>query len=549
MRTFSISVVCHSPAFRALLGMGIFGLTVASSAVWPAEYGDSVPDYLNYRPHVTNPSAEEKVLQWGKEQGVPGLEEPTLAARRNAALTAVHEAIAKRYLMGMSLPGKAPDIGVKVRAGKPHVVMFGPEGNVEDQEGNAARIGFERFGHYMWPSASRLRDGQLLVRVYVGGEDPRYTRPPEWLNYLSGDGGRNWRHFACYDVVQRQASKTNERPVAERTFRLADGEEIRFGEKTIEFPDSKIQPYVKATGIRYSSGGQNRRSGNYYRLGDIPRELQGIPLLTRKPGEKKWRQEVSYWDPETLLLGTVAEVRDGEKTSKVVRLVPLGYPWAGDGGPVVQLREGSLLVTEDAQSEIRPMSDLRSDGTFTADSLNYVWRSSDRGRNWKIAAVIPAFSSGPWFVNWRAHLEPRFADGSWVVLYRTRGIYSGAGPMFIRRSTDQGKTWSVAKALRPASSGTMPGLMLANGIAVRAYGRPGAFLMFCGDGKGELWGNDVAVVKPWKTQNDANSCNNPSLAVTGSDRFVFVYSKFDVPDPWGEPRLAIIAQEFIVSRK
>ncbi|MDA0660612.1 MAG: hypothetical protein O3C60_17530, partial [Planctomycetota bacterium] len=151
--------------------------------------------------------------------------------------------------------------------------------------------------------------------------------------------------------------------------------------------------------------------------------------------------------------------------------------------------------------------------------------------------------------NWRAHLEPRFSDGTWVAIYRTRGIYAGNGPMFIRRSTDQGKTWSDAQATRPCSSGSMPGLMLENGIAVRAYGRPGVFLMFCGDGKGELWGNDVTLIKPWKSQNDALSCNNPHMTATGPDRFVLVYSKFDMPDPWGQPRQAVVVQEFVVSQK
>lgn len=136
-----------------------------------------------------------------------------------------------------------------------------------------------------------------------------------------------------------------------------------------------------------------------------------------------------------------------------------------------------------------------------------------------------------------------------MAIYRTRGIYSGNGPMFLRRSTDQGRTWSEAKATRPCSSGIMPGLMLESGIAVRAYGRPGVYLMFCGDGKGELWGNDVTLIKPWQSQNDALSYNNPHMAATGPDRFVFVYSKFDSPDPWGHPRQAVIAQEFVVSSK
>ena len=515
----------------------VIGLLVAAllgGTARAGDYGNSVADYLDYRPHDTNPEVAEYVLTWGHEQGIPGLEGGT-PEEREARRPAVHEFIARTFLDGMVLPHQAPDAGVNVLVGKPHAVMFGPEGNVEDNEGNVARLGFERFGNYMFPQVHRLRDGRLLVRVYVGAEDPRYNRPTELLNYLSDDGGKSWQHIACYG--------DDERPLTEIAYRLADGEEIRYRSRTVEIEDASIKPWVTASAVRYSSAGGTTSSGDYYRLGDLPREMQWLPMLTRKPGQEAWAEEKAYWDPDTLLLGASREAADGGAASRVRRFITLPCPGVGQ-----QHRDGSLTLTMDAGSEIRPMSDLRADGTFAPDSLNYVWRSFDRGRSWTFGAVIPAFASGPWFLNWRAHLESDFADGSWVAFYRTRGLYAGSGPMFTRRSTDQGKTWSPPQATRPGSSGVMPGLMLANGIAVRAYGRPGVFLMFCGDGKGELWGNDVTLIKPWKTQRDALSCNNPNLVATGPDRFVFVYSRFDMPDPWGQPRLAVVAQEFIVSR-
>ena len=93
------------------------------------------------------------------------------------------------------------------------------------------------------------------------------------------------------------------------------------------------------------------------------------------------------------------------------------------------------------------------------------------------------------------------------------------------------------------------GLVLENGIAVYTYQRPGVFLTFCGDGQGDLWGNDVTLVRPWGNQRDENSCCNSSLLATGPDRFIMAYTKWDVPDPWGQPRQAVLVQEFIVSHK
>jgi len=35
----------------------------------------------------------------------------------------------------------------------------------------------------------------------------------------------------------------------------------------------------------------------------------------------------------------------------------------------------------------------------------------------------------------------------------------------------------------------------------------------------------------------------------GPDRFIYVHTSWDVPDPCGQPWLAVIPQEFVVSKK
>jgi hypothetical protein len=142
-----------------------------------------------------------------------------------------------------------------------------------------------------------------------------------------------------------------------------------------------------------------------------------------------------------------------------------------------------------------------------------------------------------------------FPNGNWVAWFRHPGLYwSGAGPLIIRKSSDQGKTWSEAKAIRRPATNPM-GVVLENGVAVMSYQKPGVFFTFCADGKGDLWGNDITLVKAWKHERNQNSCCNGTFLVTGRDRFLYVYTKWDVPDPWGQPRHAVIVQEFIVSKK
>ena len=66
--------------------------------VQAGDYGATLADYLNYRPHQTEPVAEERVLQWGKEQGIVDLAPDNSSPEaRSMAFTAVHKLIAERY--------------------------------------------------------------------------------------------------------------------------------------------------------------------------------------------------------------------------------------------------------------------------------------------------------------------------------------------------------------------------------------------------------------------------------------------------------------------
>ena len=164
------------------------------------------------------------------------------------------------------------------------------------------------------------------------------------------------------------------------------------------------------------------------------------------------------------------------------------------------------------------MSDIRPDGTMHREGENHqIWRSFDRGRTWKCTGTIPRLRWWPFLPEStvRAHLLA-FPNGNWVAAYRHHGLYySGGGPLIISASADEGKTWSKPRAIRMPGVNPM-GLMLANGIGVFSYRRPGVFLTFCGDGKGELWGNDITLVKPWRHERNENACANGSFLATGS---------------------------------
>jgi hypothetical protein len=485
-------------------------------------YCQSIEDVLDTGAHAMvhdDPTSESLVIKWGREQGLPGLEGNIPLSRRRAALELVYREIRRRYLPEATLAEDAPDAGVNVIVGEPRVVMWAPEGKTADIAGEKYRLRHlggslaaeGRWGQYMFPQISRIRGGMLVLQVYVGGDSPGGRN---YLYYVSDDQGQSWRHFTVYN-------NTEERPASEIAMRLSDGEELRG-------PLDRDYQSIDVSGLNLPS------YGGMYRLGDLPKEQQGIPIYTRKPGQTEWTRELAYWDPDMLV---------EEK---------LPSPIQTSEAHAVHLRDGSIVTAVWRQAV---MSDIRPDGTLNKEGENHqIWRSYDRGRTWKVAGTIPRLR---WWTDYphppadatvRAHLLA-FPNGKWVAAYRTQGLhYSSGGPLVISSTDDEGKTWSKPRAIRVPGCNPL-GLVLDNGIAVLSYQRPGVFLTFCGDGEGELWGNDVTLVKAWRHQRNENSCCNGSFVVTGPDRFVYAYTKWDVPDPWGQPRQAVIAQEFVVSKK
>lgn len=485
-------------------------------------YCETVEDVLDTGTHAMvhdDPTRESLVIQWGRKMGIPGLDGEITLDRRRQALNTVYREIRRRYIPGAVMAKDAPDAGVNVVIGKPTVVMWAPEGKTADIAGEKYRLRHlggsianeGRWGQYMFPQIAKLRDGQLVVQVYVGGDSPGGRN---YLYYLSDDRGKTWRHATVYQDAF-------EKPASEIALRLPDGEELRG-------PLDRDYASIDTAGLNIP------KYDGLVRLGDLPKDKQGIPIYTRKPGQKDWTRETAQWDPDMLV---------GEK---------LPSPILTAEGSIVKLRNGSLVTGVWRQAV---MSDIHPDGTLNREGENHqIWRSDDRGRSWKVSGTVPRirwcpdFPHPPADPSVRAHLMV-LPNGKWIAAYRSHGLfYSSGGPLIVRTSDDEGKTWSKPKDIRVPGCNPA-GIVLENGIVALSYQRPGVFLTFCGDGQGDRWGNDVTLVKPWRHQRNENSCCNGSFVITGKDRFVYAYSKWDVPDPWGQPRQAVIAQEFLVTRK
>lgn len=137
-------------------------------------------------------------------------------------------------------------------------------------------------------------------------------------------------------------------------------------------------------------------------------------------------------------------------------------------------------------------------------SLALLLKSSDRGRNWRVAGTIATAAAikamgvpvtTPWFEN----MVVRTADGSLLAAIRTS---SGArGALIVARSTDNGATWSAPEKLLVGPQqrivpGKLPNLiLLPNGalVLLTAHTKNHCRIYVSWDASGRTWSDGYVV--------------------------------------------------------
>src|SRR5690606_35855355 len=270
------------------------------------------------------------------------------------------------------------------------------------------------------------------------------------------------------------------------------------------------------------------RTFKYWKVEQLPKELQGVYINRRVAGSNQWALEhneiveanmVRYADNNLLPLVWWGDMKLNRDGSIIAGVYP-GFTW--DNGQV-----------------------LPSGVPF--------YRSDDGGRKWTLVGRIPyAYDPVKDPKGGQRHAlgftEPAFEilkDGSYLsVLRTTDGL--GNSPMYYSRSTDQGKTWSQPVVFTKA--GVLPRLkQLDNGALVLASGRPGLQIRIALDKEGEEW-SDPFEMLPWLEGVDGNTltCGYPELLQTGKDKFLLIYSDFQYKTSTGEIRKAIKTREITV---
>ncbi|GAA4510378.1 hypothetical protein GCM10023191_072960 [Actinoallomurus oryzae] len=140
-----------------------------------------------------------------------------------------------------------------------------------------------------------------------------------------------------------------------------------------------------------------------------------------------------------------------------------------------------------------------------------VLKSTDGGVNWTLDATVavnPNLTTAAGYEGFCEGALERVRDGSLLIVMRI-GSYL---PMYVSRSTDDGRTWSAATPLaagpdRQNVVSVYPSLsLLPGGPLVLMVGRPGLALLSSPDGSGHTWTRPVEA----DYQNSANGVLLPT---------------------------------------
>lgn len=454
-------------------------------------------------------------------------------------------------------PTKQEERPVDVKLGQPTIVALSAPGET-------------RWGHHQFPGIARMDDGRLIVSYSIAADSAMSYGMPHPA-CVSADGGETWRAAAPGEAEASAAG----------AIVFPDGEAIKFPmEKPLDASQLKLPPNPVRHRDLYT------RESDCYRLGDLPQDLQRVKLLRRLPGEKEWRAE---W--------ATLEIPDA--------VVHVWRREWGDNGwsdpnilvqPHIATEFFHTLTPDGGLLNFTYLGRFNPDGTLPARGGVAVLRSDDRGRTWRLwgvsgwfrdeteeraaaqpflddpdsnynrlwggkdAAPIPFFQVGGLY-------EPgvvSFGDGRMVCVMRTDsgGTHE---PCFVIRSSDWGKTWTTPEILTPF--GVMPKLVLLDsGIIALVYGRPGVQLLFCADGKGEVWHTPMNLLpEPGEKTRETvgrrggettatqtghdDTCGNCTVLKTGPDRFLVAYSDFRHHNAAGQLCKAICVREVRISEK
>ena len=361
----------------------------------------------------------------------------------------------------------------------------------------------EKWGYFQFPGIYKTIDG-ILVATWHMAEDAvtSYGLVGGSRSVVSYDDGKTW----C---------EINNSIPSVGGIELPNGDRIKvYTPKAINRRDLSLPDSLATVKENYG------RTFIYYKMSELPQELQGVYLSRMKKGENTWKIEKAILNDQS-----------------AVRYIDSGWfpvVWWGD----MQITpDGSILAG------IYPGFYLDKDKKVPPSGVIF-YRSTDNGKSWNYQGKIPYQPDLTTDPNGMKRIALGYTEPASVLL--SNGIYLcvmrttdglGNSPMYVSHSTDQGVSWTKPKTF--TNSGVLPKLLqLENGSIVLASGRPGIQLRFAIDEKGELW-TDPFEMLPFENLQGEVSCGYPDIVPAGPNSFHLIYSDFKYQNKNGEVRKAI----------
>ena len=363
----------------------------------------------------------------------------------------------------------------------------------------------EAWGFFQFPSMGKADDGTLIIswqmkedsHISYGKNSVRDFKP-----MISKDGGRSWK----------EEDRNYFYLTGGYNVRLSNGDIIQTYTPTAK-PIATYRQFPKAIG--------NRKGYSFYKMNELPDELQGIYLNYYYHNNNK--SELIH-----------AKIHD----NGLLRYAINGFMPVVWWGNIKELADGSIVAG------CHPCFYLGKEGEVSPSGVTF-YQSTDKGLTWNAISKIPFLKNG----HPKYYEEPAFeilSDSTFICIVRTGAV----SPMYRSFSSDKGMSWSVPEPFAP--NGVKPRLLkLKNGILVLVSGRPGVQIRFCLDGLGRKWTIPIDMISFMKgngTYTRDVSCGYVSIVEADDDSFYVAYSDFTTKNERGEIRKSIWFRKIKVTK-
>ena len=257
-------------------------------------------------------------------------------------------------------------------------------------------------------------------------------------------------------------------------------------------------------------------------------ESGGHSFVRRKDGTCIWLDFLTYRIDARTVSCSVGRSNDGKDftwSKGVVQFPQDVLAWKNDTSlmmfcrSILELNDGSLLATMFGSFDA-DVSDKDKSNLAGIRYRTVLVRSTDNGAHWDYYSTVAFSPDAPG----DGYCEPvlgRTIDGNLLCVMRLGSNL----PMQSCSSSDDGRTWSAPRVLPDDAVSVFPDMVLmGNGVLAMSFGRPGIYLMFSVDGRGERWTSRTTLYDDPHWPTPCSTCAYTALREVAPGRLLCVYS-------------------------